>query len=70
MRITVTLDDDVTAPINHERERTGESFRHAVNRLIRTGGQLHSAVAPPLPTLQGAPVLDIDDVSAVLAELH
>jgi hypothetical protein len=70
MRTTVTLDDDVAALIESERARTGESFRGAVNRLLRRGARARAAgVAPPLPELPGRPTLDVSDVSALLAAL-
>jgi hypothetical protein len=70
MRTTITLDDDVAAMIDSERARTGESFRDAVNRLLRRGVRGPSGdVAPPLPALPGRPLLDISDVSALLAAL-
>ena len=70
MRTTLTLDEDVAALIRSERERTGESFRDAVNRLIRNGTRpMRTENAPPLPILPGAPILDVSDVSAVLAVL-
>jgi hypothetical protein len=70
MRTTVTLDDDVAALIESERARTGESFRAAVNRLLRRGARPGPPPAPPsLPTLPGRPVLDVSDVSALLASL-
>ena len=70
MRTTVTLDDDVAALIESERARTGESFRTAVNRLLRRGARpVASAQAPPLPRLPGRPILDVSDVSALLATL-
>lgn len=70
MRTTLTLDDDVAALIRTERERTGESFRDAVNRLIRNGRRpSRPKETPPLPTLPGAPILDVSDVSALLAAL-
>ena len=70
MRTTLTLDEDVAALIRGERERTGESFRDAVNRLIRNGTRpSRPAETTPLPTLPGAPVLDVSDVSALLAVL-
>lgn len=70
MRTTITLDDDVAALIESERARTGESFRAAVNRLLRRGARnVPLAAAPPLPELPGAPVLDVSDVSALLAAL-
>jgi hypothetical protein len=70
MRTTITLDDDVAALIESERARTGESFRTAVNRLLRRGARGYRAVAaPPLPELPGRPTLDVSDVSALLAAL-
>jgi len=70
MRTTVTLDDDVAALIESERARTGESFRAAINRLLRRGGRPGSPVVPPpLPVLPGRPVIDVSDVSALLATL-
>lgn len=70
MRTTVTLDDDVAALIDSERERTGESFRDTVNRMIRSGARPPRAdAAPPLPAIEGAPVLDVSHVSALLAAL-
>jgi hypothetical protein len=70
MRTTITLDEDVVALVETERARTGESFKHAVNRLLRRGGRVEpprEAVA--LPTLPGRPLLDVTDVSALLAAL-
>jgi hypothetical protein len=70
MRTTVTLDDDVEALIESERARTGESFRAALNRLIRRGARRAAAEAPPpLPKLPGRPLLDLSDSSAVLTAL-
>jgi hypothetical protein len=69
MRTTVTLDDDVAALIESERARTGESFRAAVNRLLRRGARATPPrePPPPLPELGGRPLLDVTDVSALLA---
>lgn len=70
MRTTVTLDDDVAALIEAERARTGESFRSAVNRLLRRGARPGPPPEPSsLPTLPGRPLLDVSDVSALLAAL-
>ena len=73
MRTTVTLDDDVAALIESERARTGESFRAVVNRLLRRGGSAAAASTraspPPLPRLPGRLLVDLSDVSAVLAAL-
>ena len=70
MRTTITLDDDVAALIESERGRTGESFRDAVNRLLRRGARaIPVAPPPPLPELPGRPLLDVTDASAVLVAL-
>lgn len=70
MRTTVTLDDDVVALIEDERRRTGDSFRATVNRLLRRGGRRVTIQEPsPLPVFPGRPLLDVTDVSAVLAAL-
>jgi hypothetical protein len=70
MRTTLTLDEDVVALVESERARTGESFKEAVNRLIRRGGRgAKPASAPTLPVLPGRPLLDVSDVSALLATL-
>jgi hypothetical protein len=70
MRTTITLDEDVVALIESERARTGESFRAAVNRLIRRGGRAVPRLpSPALPQLPGRPILDVSDVSEVLAAL-
>jgi hypothetical protein len=70
MRTTITLDEDVAALIESERARTGESFRAAVNRLLRRGAHPRPpSTPPPLPELPGQPILDVSDVSALLAAL-
>jgi negative regulator of replication initiation len=70
MRTTITLDDDVAALIESERARTGESFRDAVNRLLRRSARtVPPPQAPALPELRGRPLVDVCDVSAVLAAL-
>lgn len=70
MRTTITLDDDVVALLESERARTGESFRSVVNRLLRRSARPPARDAPPaLPELPGCSVLDVSDVSALLAAL-
>jgi negative regulator of replication initiation len=69
MRTTVTLDEDVAALIESERARTGESFRDAINRLLRRSARKPGSAAQPLPTLPGRPTLDVSDVSMVLSQL-
>jgi hypothetical protein len=70
MRTTITLDDDVAALIEAERARTGESFKEAVNRLLRRStSSASTGAAPALPRLPGRPLLNVSDVSAVLALL-
>lgn len=70
MRTTISLDEDVVALIEGERARTGESFRAAVNRLLRRSARATPSTDPPtLPRLPGHPILDVSDVSALLAAL-
>ena len=71
MRTTVTLDDDVAAAVEAQRAATGESFREALNRLVRRGLRPNVGLAevPPLPLLSGAPDVDVTDVSSALADL-
>ena len=70
MRTTITLDDDVAAAIEAERAATGESFRDAVNRLVRRGLVARPVIdRPELPLLAGELRVDIADVSAVLGDL-
>lgn len=70
MRTTITLDDDVVALIESERDRTGESLKSAVNRLLRRGAHRHVESQPPeLPLLPGQPLLDVTDTSALLTLL-
>jgi hypothetical protein len=70
MRTTITLDEDVAALIESERARTGESFRSAVNRLLRRSARVPAPPARPmLPELPGRPLVDVSDVSALLAAL-
>lgn len=70
MRTTITLDDDVAALIESERSRTGESFRAAVNRLLRRSARGATRPVPStIPELPGRPLVDVSDVSALLAIL-
>ena len=70
MRTTITLDEDVVALIESERERTGETFRVTVNRLLRRSARHdRPGKRPALPLHPGGPAIDISDVSAVLAML-
>ena len=70
MRTTITLDDDVAALIERERERSGDSFRTVVNRLLRRGARSEPPQEPPaLPRWPGKPLIDITDVSAAIAAL-
>ncbi len=70
MRTTVTLHEDVAAAIEAERATRGETFREALNRLVRRGLRGTIATdAPPLPSFPGVPRRDLVDVSQVLADL-
>jgi hypothetical protein len=69
MRTTITLEPDVEALVEAERRRTGESFKVVVNRMLRRAAGSSVETVPELPTRPGKPLLDIADVSAVLASL-
>ncbi len=70
MRTTITLDDDVVALVESERARTGESFRAAVNRLLRRSARSDAPPRPStLPELSGRPLVDVSDISELLAAL-
>jgi phytoene/squalene synthetase len=69
MRTTVTLDPDVYALVEAERAQTGESFKQAINRLLRRAARRAATGTTPLPLLPGGPVLDVSDVSALLSVL-
>jgi hypothetical protein len=69
MRTTITLDPDVVALVESERARTGESFKEVVNRLLRRSSRESGRLVPELPLLPGKPLLDVVDVSVVLAAL-
>jgi hypothetical protein len=56
--------------IEGERARTGESFRATVNRLLRRSARKPLPTDPAsLPELPGRPLLDVSDVSRLLAAL-
>lgn len=71
MRTTLTIDDDVAALIERERQRTGETTREVTNRLLRQGLQRGRTQerSVELPTLPGRPRVDIADSSAALARV-
>jgi hypothetical protein len=68
MRTTITLDPDVKAIIDNERQ-PGETVRQTINRLIRRS-HLSPAARPPLPLVPGELRMDISDVSEALALLE
>jgi hypothetical protein len=49
MRTTLTLDDDVAAKVRAECGRTGESFKAALNRLLREGLATRARQKPSAP---------------------
>jgi hypothetical protein len=71
MRTTVSLDPDVAALVAVERARTGETFKEAINRLLRRSVEPSRGDGDPpeLPRRPGRPIIDVTDVSAVIAAL-
>ena len=49
MRTTLTLDDDVAAKLNDLCRRTGESFKAALNRVLRDGLNVPKSQKPQKP---------------------
>jgi hypothetical protein len=49
MRTTLTLDDDVAAKLKDICRRTGESFRAALNRILRDGLNTRKVQTPDKP---------------------
>jgi hypothetical protein len=68
MRTTITLDPDVKAIIDNERQ-PGETVRQTINRLIRRS-HVSPGTRPPLPLVPGELRMDISDVSETLARLE
>ena len=75
MRTTLTLDDDVAAKLKALCQRTGESFKAVVNRVLRDGlnaprerrpDHPFHVVARPLRLRRG---VDLDDIGALLERI-
>jgi hypothetical protein len=49
MRTTLTLDDDVAAKLKDLCRRTGESFKAALNRILRDGLNVRKLQRPDKP---------------------
>lgn len=75
MRTTVTLDDDVAAKVKAICRKTGESFKRALNRLLRTGLVEGTRPKPKPPFRVEArdlglkPGVRFDDVAGLLERL-
>jgi len=75
MRTTLTLDEDVAAKVRAECGRTGESFKAALNRLLREGFAARSKQKPTAPfrvrarALGLRPGVRLDDVAELLEQL-
>ncbi len=79
MRTTVTLDEDVAARLRAEMRRSGESFKEAVNRLLRLGlsaqGRRRAAprqrfVVRPLRLGGLEPGLSLDNIGELLERVE
>lgn len=70
MRTTLNLDPDVTALLERERRRTGETLGQVASRLLRRAAMPAADPAPVvLPVLPGSLQVDVSDVSAALDRL-
>ena len=73
MRTTLTLDDDVASLLNKETRKSGESFKHIVNRFLRLG--LTAAKQPVRKPFKVTPInlglpRDFDKVEELLEYLE
>ena len=73
MRTTLTLDDDVASLLNKEARKSGESFKHVVNRFLRLG--LTAAKQPVRKPFKVTPInlglpRDFDKVEDLLEYLE
>lgn len=76
MRTTLTIDDDVAALIKQEMRGSGESFKGAVNRLLRQGLMSRNRkqakkrfVVKPLP-MGLKPGLSYDSIPELLEKIE
>ncbi len=74
-RTTLTLDDDVAAKLKDLCGRTGESFKEAVNRVLRDGLNIKRLQRPEVPFVVKAralglrPGVQIDNIAELLEQL-
>jgi len=73
VRTTLTLDDDVAAMLKRLQQSRSAPFKQVVNDALRRGADDLLNEKPPerkqytFPVSMGPPLIDITDVSAVLA---
>lgn len=77
MRTTVTIDDDIALRIEQRRAERGQSFKDAINDMLRIALDADEAQvrrreerSAPLKTFSlGQPYLNLDNIGEVLAIL-
>lgn len=76
MRTTLTIDDDLAAILERERERKGVSLKEVVNSLLRRGLELEQ-LAPVRPLVvtrphdyRFRPGIDLDKLNQLVDELE
>jgi hypothetical protein len=75
MRTTLSLDDDVAAKLRELCRRTGESFKAAVNRVLRDGLNVRKLQRPEKPfrvkarALGLRPGVRLDNITELLEQL-
>lgn len=76
MRTTITLDEDVVAKIKAKMQKTGASFKHVVNEMLRTGLLVTEKAAKQKPFKVNArplglrPGLNYDCMSELLEQVE
>ena len=76
MRTTITLDDDVAAKLKKKVQKTGISFKDAVNEMLRAGLLFSEKAAKQKPFKVNArplgmrPGLNYDSISELLEQVE
>jgi hypothetical protein len=74
VRVTISLDEDLTAEVQKAADRSGRSFEQAVNDSLRLFVRSHPASVTPSPfevrakALHARPGINFDDIEELLEQ--